>query len=58
MNKLNGAFANLRPAEYLDGARGGFVLKQFDVRNGLRHLEGVLLLHALLLFFWQLKHHH
>lgn len=51
-------FVDLRPAEYVDGARGGFVLKQFNVRNGLRHLERVLLLQALLLFFWLFKHHH
>lgn len=55
---VNVVLVNLRPTEYVDGARGGFVLKQFNVRNGLRHLEGVLLLHALQLFFWLFKHHH
>lgn len=49
---------NLRSAEHVDGARQGFVLKQLDVRDGFRHLEGVALLHALLVLLRHLKHHH
>ena len=49
---------NLRPAEYVDGAGGGFVPKHLNIRYGLRHLEGVLLLRVLVLFLQLLKHHH
>lgn len=48
---------DLRPAEHMDGAGGGFVLKQLDIRNGLGHLEGVLLRRALRLLVRLLKQH-
>lgn len=46
-----------RPADDVDGARGGFVAEQLDVGDGLRHLKGVLVLQVLLLLRL-LKHHH
>lgn len=48
---------DLRPADHVDGARVGSVVEEFDIRDGLRHLERVLLLLALLLILWELKHH-
>lgn len=44
---------DLRPADHVEGARIGFVVEEFDVGDGLRHLERILLLFAL----WLLKHH-
>lgn len=55
MNSGCVAPGDLRPADHVDGARIGFVVEEFDVRDGLRHLERILLLFALAL--WLLKHH-
>lgn len=49
---------DLRPAEHVYGARIGFVIEEFNIRDGLRHLKGVPLLFALALVLGQLKHHH
>lgn len=49
---------NLRPADDVNGPRGGFVIEQLHIWNGLRHLEGFVLLRAFLLLIRFLKHHH
>lgn len=49
---------NSRSAQYVDGASQRLVAKQLHVRDRLGHLEGVLLLDALLRFFWMFTHDH
>lgn len=39
------------------GACTGFVIEEFDIRDGLRHLKRITLQFALALVLWQLKHH-
>lgn len=48
---------DLRPADHVDGARVGFVIEEFDIGDGLCHLEGILLLFTLSFVLRQLKHH-
>lgn len=52
------AWVNLRAADYFDGACGGFEANQLDIRNGLGHFEGVLILRVLLFLLWLFEHHH
>lgn len=48
---------DLRPADHMDGARVGFVIEEFNIGDGLRHLEGILLLFTLRFVLRQLKQH-